>query len=134
MYVKEEDVEMRQYINSQMWILLRQCIQYSDGQFDPSETNRRSDDYLNTSTINNSIPCVSTTTNNNSPIYFTNTPFDSINDGLLESNDHDLLDGIQEIQNDNSISQNDVQNNVISTFPATDSRRRDVRIKFGHEH
>ena len=40
MYVNDQDVEMLTYINSQMCVLLQQCMQFSSGNFDPSSINQ----------------------------------------------------------------------------------------------
>ena len=41
MYVKDEDVSMRNYVTEKMCSLLKDCMLYSDGKFDPLSLQTR---------------------------------------------------------------------------------------------
>ena len=133
MYVNDIDTEMRKFISNKMCTLLKECIEFSTGDFDPEiHNNATSSTFdVNIGSDDNDIE---------------QDVFDAINQNQPESNDYDATDDHtynntnsfiwQGNSNDDDVQSNESHNeydNFFLTLPKNDNRRKDERIRYAHE-
>ena len=111
MYVKDEDVSMRNYVTEKMCSLLKDFMLYSDGKFDPLSLQTRE-----------KVQMVTHEDEQNNTTYLC---------------DEELVQVCKDEKFDGDLNNNDVSceqvGNVITSFPSTDTWNKDKRIKYAHE-
>ena len=111
MYVKDEDVSMRNYVTEKMCSILKDCMLYSDGKFDPLSFQ-----------ASEQVDMVRHEYDKNKKTF---------------SSDEELVELSKDAICDDDVIKTNVLfepvGNVITSFPSTDTRNKDKRIKYAHE-